>query len=192
MVLSKREQMIVVVTAIAFGLLIGNKFVYDPYHEKRAALVDERDKLAKELEDVKLLVKRRDRDQAKYKQLTTDGFQSDADADNKVSKALEEWSGKCGLNTSSTRPERVAGDKDLQEYKWMFSGTGNLSAAASFIWEIERSELPIKITSMTLGSTSDSGDQMSLTLGVSAVYPNANKAKAAPKAEVKANADDAL
>jgi hypothetical protein len=192
MVLSKREQMIVVVTAIAFGLLLGNKFVYEPFSEKRTALVDERDKLAKELEDVKLLMQRRDRDKAKYRQLTTDGFKDDADADNRVSKALNEWADKCGLTTSATRPERVAGDKDLQEYKWMFSGTGNLSAAASFIWEIERSDMPIKITSMTLGSTSDSGDQMSLTLGVSAVYPNTNKAKAAPKAEVKANADDAL
>ncbi len=192
MVLSKREQIILLLAVIAVGLLIGNKFVYEPLRDKRAALCEERDQLKKELNEANLLLARQKRDTPQYRQLTTDGFKDDADADNKVSTALNEWAQKCRLKISSTRPERTPTDKELQEMKWMCSGTGTLEAAASFIWEIERSEMPIKITTMTIGSSSDAGELVSLTLGVSAVYPGTAKSKTATRAEAKTNDDETL
>jgi hypothetical protein len=192
MVLSKREQIILLMTVITVGLLIGNKFVYEPLRDKRAALGDERQKLKDELDQANLLIKKKNRDEPQYKRLTIGGFRDDADADNKVSKALNEWAQKYRLKIISTRPERVPSDKELQEMRWMFSGTGTLEAAASFIWEIERSEMPVKITSMTLGSTSDTGEQVSVTLGVSAVYPGTAKSKTAIRPEAKVNEDTAL
>jgi hypothetical protein len=191
MVLSKREQIILLTAVVAVGLLIGNKFVYEPIRDKLATLNDAREELRKELDSAHLLIAKKKRDEPKYKRLTTEGFQDEADVDNKVSTALNEWSQKYGLKTSSTRPERVPSDKELQEMRFTFSGTGTLKAAASFLWEIESAPMPIKITSMTLSSSSDSGDQMSLTLGVSAVYPGtAQKKRPANAAETKGNEDE--
>jgi hypothetical protein len=192
MVLSKREQLIVLLTVITVGLLIGNKFVYEPLREKRAALVEERDQLAKDREEANLLLLKMQRDKPLHKQLTEDGFKNEDDADNKVAVAINEWSQKCGMTITSTRPEPVSTDKNLQEIRWQLSGNGSLDAAAKFIFEIEASKMPIKITSLTLGSNSDAGEKMTLALGVSAVYPGTAKSKKAIRPEAKVHEEEAL
>ena len=171
MVLSKREQMIAIMAMIAVGLLIGNKWVYGPIADGRGALDKERQDLKKKVDDAHRLFEKRKSKENEWQILTSNGFSNDGDAEDKVSAALNQWSSKCKLKVSSNRPERVPSDKELQEMMFAFSGTGSLTAAASFILQIETAPLPIKITSMALSSSSDTGEQMSLTLGISAIYP---------------------
>ena len=51
---------------------------------------------------------------------------------------------------------------------------------AWFLYQVETSELPIKVKYMQLGSTSESGDNMSMELRLSTLYVAADE-KSSPK-----------
>jgi hypothetical protein len=191
MVLSKREQIIAVVTLVIVGLLIGDKLVFTPVLGKLKALEDERADLKLKLDTANILFMKQKKMQAQWKQLTAD-FPNEQQTQSKVSNSLNQWSEKWGLKLSSTRPERVPNEKGLQEMLFAYSGTGTMGAVASFIWEIETSPLPLKITSMQLSSP-DAGEQMQVTLNVSAVYPGtASKNTRANEAGAKSNEEEVL
>jgi hypothetical protein len=50
------------------------------------------------------------------------------------------------------------------------AGKGTLDSVARFVWQVETASLPVKIKDMQLGSSSESGDSMSLQLHLSALY----------------------
>jgi hypothetical protein len=170
MVLSKREQIILIMTVIAVGVFAGDKFVVTPITDKLEALDTQREQLKQELADADILFHKQRRLQETWEKLVAEGFRNGAEAEGRILGVLNDWSGEVGLKVSSIRPERMPSDKDLQEMIFAFGGSGSLQAVAQLLWQIETSPLPIKIKSMTLGSSGDTGEQMSLTLGVSAVY----------------------
>jgi hypothetical protein len=81
---------------------------------------------------------------------------------------------------SSIRPERISSDRGLQEMIFTVAGRGTLESVARFLWQIETAALPVKIKDMQLGSSSESGDSMSLQLHLSALYLGAQNKQAEP------------
>jgi hypothetical protein len=106
----------------------------------------------------------------KWKTMLSDGLRTDAEAESRVVRALDEWSVDTRLMLTSVKPERVAGDKGLKEMAFVVAGKGSLDAVAKFLYKVETAELPIKVKDMQLGSASESGDSMSLQLRLSALY----------------------
>jgi Tfp pilus assembly protein PilO len=102
--------------------------------------------------------------------MLSDGLRSDAEVESRILGALREWSGAAGLALSSIRPERVSSEKGLQEMILSVAGKGTLDSVARFVWQVETASLPVKIKDMQLGSSSESGDSMSLQLHLSALY----------------------
>jgi hypothetical protein len=178
MVLSKREQIILIATLVIVGLLIGDKIVFTPVWNRLKDMGTERTELKAKLDAADILFMKEKSLGPKWTLLKTD-FPNEEVAQSKVSSALNQWGTKWKLKLSSVRPERIPGDKGLQEMLFAFSGTGTLTSVASFMWEIETSPLPLKITSMQL-SSSDAGQLMQVTLNVSAVYPGTSPNKRQP------------
>jgi hypothetical protein len=169
MVLSKREKFIAIATLAVLALGIGNKFIFSPAWGKLRDLGSQRADLKAKLDGADLLFKKAKKMEAKWNLIKTE-FPDEATTQGRVSSVLNQWSEKWGVKLSATRPERLPGDKGLQEELFAYSSTGTMEAETSFMWEIERSELPIKIASVQLGSN-DGGALMSVTLNISAVYP---------------------
>lgn len=188
MVLSKREQIIAVVTLIIVGLLIGDKLLFTPVWNRLRDMETERTELKAKLDAADVLFMKQKAMEAKWRQLSVE-FPNEQTTQSKVSSALNQWATKWRLKLSSTRPERLPGDKGLQEMLFAFSGTGTMSAVASFIWEIETSPMPLKITSMQL-SSNDAGEQMQVTLNVSAVYPGTAQQKNTRASQAGANSNE--
>jgi len=74
----------------------------------------------------------------------------------------------------------AGGDKGLKEILFVIAGKGSLDSVAWFLYQVETSELPIKVKHMQLGSTSESGDNMSMELRISTIYLAAD-GKSSPK-----------
>ena len=170
MVLSKREQIILVASLVCVGLLVVDKFVVEPLWDRLDELGAERQRLVGELNEAGLLISNHDRMDRKWKEMLSDGLRSDAEAESRVLGALREWSDGASLALSSIKPERVASDKGLQEMIFTVAGKGSLESVARFLWQIETAALPVKIKDMQLGSSSESGGSMSLQLHLSALY----------------------
>lgn len=175
MVLSKRERIILITTLVSVGLLIANTFIIEPVLTKRDELESQRQQLLGDLSEAELLIGNHRRMQQKWNAMLSDGLRNDEEAESKVLAALRAWSGDARLSLSSIRPERVSGDKGLQEMIFTVAGKGSLDSLARFLWQIETAALPVKIKDMQLGSSSESGDRMSLQLHLSVLYLGTQK-----------------
>jgi len=156
------------------GLLL-DRLLVTPGLKRLAETKNQKRELLAELTEARNLFERRRLLERKWKTMLSDGLQNDAEAESRVARALDEWSQDTRLTLTSVKPERVAGDKGLKEMAFVVAGRGQLSAVVRFLYKVETAELPIKVKDMQLGSTSESGDSMSLQLRLSALYLGAEE-----------------
>ncbi len=177
--LSQRERIIVLVTIFAVGALVADRLVLAPITNGLGELKAERQKVSDQVRKAKNLLQ--EKQQRERKKAASAGFRSDAEAESGVAKALDKWAEDARLALTSVKPDRVAGgDKGLKEILFVIAGKGSLDAVAWFLYQVETSELPIKVKHMQLGSTSEAGDNMSLELRISTLYLAADE-KSVPK-----------
>jgi Tfp pilus assembly protein PilO len=177
--LSKRERIIVLVTILCVGALVGDKLVRAPLASGWEQLKSDRQELAAQVAKAKNLLERQS--QLEKSGTLSAGLLSDAETESGVAKALDKWAQDARLALTSVKPDRMAsGDKGLKEILFVIAGTGSLDAVAWFLYQVETSELPIKVKYMQVGSTSESGSSMTLELRLSALYLAADE-KSSPK-----------
>ncbi len=176
--LSKRERIILIATIASVGLFVAVKFVIDPVQAKRDELESQRQQLQGDLNEAEMLISNNGRMQKKWDAMLSDGLRSETEAESRILSALREWSGAANMALSSIRPERISSERGLQEMIFTVAGRGTLDSVARFLWQIETAVLPVKIKDMQLGSSSESGDSMSLQLHLSALYLGAQKKRA--------------
>ncbi len=178
--LSKRERIIVLVTLLAVGALAADKFVLGPIANGLGELKAERQKALAQVTKAKSLLQQKQQIEEK-KGSSFVSLRSDTEAESQVAKALDQWAADARLTISSVKPDRMAGgEKGLKEILFVIAGKGSLDAVSWFLYQVETSELPIKVKHMQLGSTSEAGDNMSLELRISALYVAADD-KSSPK-----------
>ena len=169
MVLSRRERMILIAAVVAVVMLVADKFVVRPISAQREEVKTRKLQLKTQLDSAQILFTRRRLMERQWKTSLTKELRDDAEAESTIARALDGWSKDARLTLSSVKPERVASDKGLKEMTFVVAGTGALEAVARFLWQIETSKLPIKVKDMQLGSTNESGQNMSLQLRLSAL-----------------------
>jgi Tfp pilus assembly protein PilO len=167
MVLSRRERVILIVTAVVVGALFLDKLIWTPAMKRLERTESRKQQLLAELNEANSLFERRSLMQRKWRAMMADGLGSDAEAQSRVGRSLNEWSGRTRLTLTSVKPERGAVDKGLREITFTVAARGRLDSVARFLYQVETAELPVKIKDMQLGSASESGDDMSLQLRLS-------------------------
>jgi hypothetical protein len=178
--LSQRERIIVLVTFLAVGSLVADKVVLAPIANGFRELRAERQKVRAQVTKAKSQLQQKPLLQQKEAALF-ENLRSDTEAESRVAQALDQWAADARLALSSVKPDRMAGgEKGLKEILFVIAGKGSLDAVTWFLYQVETSDLPIKVKQMQLGSTSEAGDSMSLELRVSALYRAADD-KSSPK-----------
>jgi len=178
--LSQRERIIVLVTLLAVGALVADRLVLAPITNGLGELKAERQKSLSQVAKAKNLLQEKQQIEKK-KAALSEGLRSDAEAESRVAKALDTWAEDARLTLTSVKPDRMAGgDKGLKEILFVVAGKGSLDAVAWFLYQVETSDLPIKVKHLQLGSTSEAGDNMSLELRISALYLAADEKSSPP------------
>lgn len=173
--LSKRERVIALMAIVMVSGLFADYVIVTPGLKRLRETKDQKKQLLGELTEARNLFERRRLMERKWKTMLSDGLRNDAEAESRVARALDDWSQNARLTLTSVKPERMAGEKGLNEMAFVVAGRGQLGSVAHFLYKVETSELPIKIKDMQLGSTSESGDSMSLQLRLSALYLGAEE-----------------
>jgi Tfp pilus assembly protein PilO len=169
MVLSKRERILAIATLLVVGFLAIYMILVKPVMHRRQLTSEERVELEAQVQLAQNLFDRRKILERKWSTPLAEGMQSDADLETRVAKDMNQWAQETRLTLPSVKPERSTNEKGYTEITFVAAGRGSLEAVASFLYRVETSELPLKVTSMQLGS-SESGDSISLQLRVSALY----------------------
>jgi Tfp pilus assembly protein PilO len=175
MVLSKRERIVALLAGLVVGVLVLDRFILTPTLNQLERTENQKQELLAQINEAQSLFERKGMLERKWKKMLSDGLRNDAEAESRVARALNEWSGDTRLTLTSIKPERVAGDKGLKEMTFAVAGKGQLDAVARFLHKVETAELPIKVKDMQLGSSSESGDSMSLQLHLSSLYLSAEQ-----------------
>jgi len=183
--LSKRERIIALMAIVVVGGFFADKIIISPGLKRLTETKDQKRELLAELTDARNLFERRRLMDRKWKTMLSDGLRDDAGAESRIARALDEWSQSARLTLTSVKPDRVAGDKGLKEMVFVVAGRGQLGSVAQFLYKAETAELPVKIKDMQLGSTSESGDSMSLQLRLSALYLGAGENSSNKQAQTK-------
>ena len=138
MVLSKRERMIALVTLLVVGALVLDKARPQPRLCRLQATENQKQELRAQLIEAQNLFERRgDAGAEDGRRMLSDGLRSDAEAESRVARALDDWAGDTRLTLTSVKPERVAGDKGLKEMTFVVAGKGRLDAVAQFLYKVE-------------------------------------------------------
>ncbi len=178
--LSKRERIIVLVTLLAVGTLVADRFVRAPIANGWGELRVERQKALAQVTKAKSLLQQKQQLEQK-KASSFVSLRSDTEAESQVAKALDQWAADARLTLTSVKPDRMTtGEKGLKEILFVIAGKGSLDAVSWFLYQVETSDPPVKVKHMQLGSTSEAGDNMSLELRISALYLAADE-KSSPK-----------
>ena len=170
MVLSKRERLIAAAALLAVGILLADRVALTPLLERRTAVEDERQRVLAELERARVLFERRKLLSPRWREMLDAGLGlGPAEAESQVLHAVRNWSQEAGLALSSLRPERMSPRAGLNEITFQASATGGMRAVAGFLWRLESSSLPVRVTELQLGARREGTDDLSLQLHISAL-----------------------
>ena len=179
--LSKRERLIGILTVVILAALVGDRFILTPATRSLGRLEDNKQQLLAELNEAQNLFQRRRLMERKWQKSLGEGLKSESEAESHILHALDGWARQSRLTLTSVKPERMSEIKNgLQEMTFTIAGTGSLQATAQFLYQVETGALPIKIKDMQLGSANEMGNDMSIQLGLSALYVNGQDAHSEP------------
>ncbi|HEX2971939.1 MAG TPA: GspMb/PilO family protein [Tepidisphaeraceae bacterium] len=183
MILSKRERLAGIVTTAVLGLFAIDHFALQPLLDRRAQVQTDIDKQQELLVRATGLFANKNKLTVKWNDMLTTGMTSNASAaESQVLHAVRDWAQETSLSLSSVKPERTEQDKQFQRIVFRATGTGTMASIGGFLWKIQNSRIPIRITDMQIASRKDGVDDLTLQIGISTIYlsPEPEKPQAKP------------
>lgn len=171
MVLSKRERRIFWTTLGVMVLLISDRFVIDPALEALNSVSKEKGELVKQVSDMRRVLNQSKARAGQWQAMVDQGLLDDPSAaQSSMLHALEAWSDRSRVRLTSITQQRSTSDKGLRDIVFTIAGKGDMASIGEFVWLIEQTPMPVKINSLTLGSTNASGRDLTLALKLSLLY----------------------
>jgi hypothetical protein len=111
-----------------------------------------------------------------------------SEAEAPVLSSIRDWAQDAGMVLSAVKPERSEKEKDFQKLTFRATGSGRMSQISWFLWRIQTSPIPVKVSDLQLSAHKEGTDELTLQIGISTacLLPDADKNKpaAAPAGEV--------
>src|SRR5207244_11753494 len=98
--------------------------------------------------------------------------------DSKILNPMPEWAQDAAMSLSSVKPDRQP-EKigDFYRISFRATGTGQMSQISRFLYHLQTTNLPVRITDLTLTTRKEGADDLTLSLGIATIYlaPEADK-----------------
>jgi Tfp pilus assembly protein PilO len=168
MKIQNRQQFLIVLTAIALALLIGNSLIYEPivklWKSREATVVQMRQQVS----EGKLLVRREASIRSRWAQIQTNSLPNNASlAEQKVLKAFDNFARNSGVTVNSVTPQWQNDEDDYSTLDCRVEASGDLQTLTQFIYAIENDPMSLQIETIQLAARDDQGQELTLGLQVS-------------------------
>ncbi len=190
MVLSKRERYVAIGVMAAVGLFGLNYFFVDPLLASRNDLDQKLSERTDEARKEKKLIDESRRKERTWTEMQNNGLRRKdvSEAEGPMMGSINEWAKDAGMVLTTVKPERSEKEKDFQKLTFRATGSGRMSQIAWFIWRIQTSPIPAKVSDLQLSAHKEGIDELTLQIGISTacLLPEADKKQpaAAPAREV--------
>jgi len=167
--LKNRQTVLTVAVGIAVAMLLLDRMVVAPLTsswKKRAETIDG---LRKSIEDGKLMIDRENITRAAWNDMRRNTLPANtSQAEKSVLEAFDQWSRDSRITVNSIKPQWKRGENE--EYSLLecrIDAAGDLGTLTRFLYEVEHSEIALRIDSVELNSRNADGNQLALGLAVS-------------------------
>ena len=163
-----RQQFLIVLTAAAAALLIGNSLIYEPMAKWWSARSAQIRELRTKVHDGKLLVQREAGIRGQWRDMRANALADDpSQAGQQVIKAFDNWSRTSGAEVTSIMPQWKNDSTNYMTFNCRVEASGTLGTLCQFLYNIEKGPLALKLDSVELSAHSDTGQQLTLGLQIS-------------------------
>lgn len=168
MIASKRERVIGLLTAGVLAVLALDRLVLTPLTERSRSLGEQLVAARGEQEIGRTLLENRGQMDQRWNEMLAGGIKSDVpEAESQALNALRDWMLDARVTITGLKPER---EETQEHFRVVFVGascTGSLQAITEFLWRVQTTELPMRVTYIQVSSLKPGTDNLSLQLRVS-------------------------
>lgn len=182
MMLSKREQYIAIVVAVLIGAWLVNTVLVSPllakHDELRAQIDKERQDYNREL----LAIRAKSRNEDTWSQELKVLKRDKSEAESQLNGMILAWIEASGINQPSLRvngtplavpkPGGKSNEKakEFMKLTCRFTGSGGMVQVGRFLWQVQTSAIPVRITDMSISARKDNTDDLELNIGLSTLF----------------------
>lgn len=169
MALSQRERYIAIGVGAALGLLALDRFVLNPYKERRDQLEVDQTVAVQKIDDANRLFQKQRRMQRVWAKMNADGgLKTDpTDAASQVLNAMQDWAQESAINLVSRKEERTTPEGRFLQIGFHFTGTGSMASISKLLWRLETAPIPVRITDVQVTPRKEGTDDLQMQLSVS-------------------------
>jgi Tfp pilus assembly protein PilO len=166
--IENRQQFLIVLTAVAAALLIGNSLIYEPMAKWWSARSAQITTLRSRVKDGKMMIQREAAIRSRWSDMRANALPADTSlAAQQVIKAFDNWSRASGAEVTSIMPQWKYDSTNYMTYNCHVQASGTLGTLSQFLYQIEKGPMALKLDSMELSAHSDNGQQLMLDLQIS-------------------------
>ena len=178
MQIKNRQQLLIIVASVAFGLLIADALVLTPLTKSWKARTAKIADLRKQVDDGEKLVKRADALTSRWAQMRSGALpNSKSAAEQQVLKAFDTWSQDARISVNSITPQWKSDSEEYQTLQCRVDASGSVGTLARFLFNLERDPMALKIESVEITARDKDGQNLSLGLQVSGLVLNGTEAQ---------------
>jgi len=168
MKIENRQKTLIIITAVAAGLLIGDSLAFEPLIKWWQARSQEITSLRAQVKDGNAEIRREAAIRGHWDEMRTNTLPNDsASAEREIISAFDGWSRDTGVQIAGLHPQWKSDTDDYQTLNCGVEISGTLSTLSQFLYDVEKGPMALKLDSMELSAGDHSGDQMTMTLQIS-------------------------
>jgi Tfp pilus assembly protein PilO len=168
MKIDNRQQLLIVLVAVAAALLIGNSLIYAPMARKWTARSKQIKDLSNQVKEGNVLIKREAALRGQWNNMTANALTNNTSlAENQVISALNTWSRSTGADITSIMPQWKYDSTNYWTLNCRLEASGTIATLSQFLYRIEQGPMALKLDSVELAAHEPTGQQLTLGLQVS-------------------------
>jgi Tfp pilus assembly protein PilO len=165
MKIENRQQFLIVLVAVAAGLLIGNSLIYEPLAKWWSARSQKITQLRQQVKDGKYLIVSEQGIRGQWEHMRTNTLPNNTSlAEQQVLKAFDNWSRDSRATITGIMPQWKNDSDEYMTLNCRVEASGDLGTLSQFLYDVEKDPMALKVESVELSAHDATGQQ--LTLGV--------------------------
>lgn len=170
MEIKNRQKLLLVLAVVAVALLLGDKLIFTPLTnswKERSAKITQ---LKKSISDGDAVLKREEPIRERWDQMRTNTLPGNVSvAESRMLNAFDQWARASRASVTAIKPQWKTTDDGYMTFECQTEAIGSMDALARFLYEIEKDPLGLKFNGLEISTRDANGQQLSLTLQLSAL-----------------------
>jgi hypothetical protein len=177
--IKNRQQLLIIVAGVVFGLLIADKLVLTPLTNAWKARTVRLADLRKKVDDGEKLVNRADALESRWEQMRKGALPNNNSlAEQRVLQAFDQWSRDARISVNSITPQwKRDRDESFQTIECRVDASGTVGTLARFLYNLEQDAMALRIDSVEVTARDKDGQNLSLGLQISGLVLNDTEEK---------------